>query len=241
MAIPVRRAATSISQSGTTFNVTIPSAAQVGDTAFIIYAAGQFGPGSTPAGWTLLKQNGVSDISLAILWKVLVAGDPGSSVGLASGSQHTRVFIEVWGNVTTPASKFNASSSNASVPSAPAAVGSVPLYIWAGYDNSGAIPPSSLTAPSGQGWLGSYATSGSTTIDTGIGVWYTNPLAGTTAPGGSPVGGSSYGAITATIVMPAVPDTACILAGSQAGADKTVQIILAGANAAADTTLVWAP
>ncbi len=232
-------------------SVVIPSGAVIGDVAVItlfVYAPFQ-GTTAAPSGWTKLgsPSGGGSIASVVVFWKILIAADLGSTVVISGmgGNNNIVVSVEVWGGALAPTSVFPAKSTSNqyTLPSAPAATGSIPLYIWAGYDTASCTPPSALTPPAG--WSGSYNANTFAVNGTGLGVWFTNPTAGTSAPGGTltPSGGSGTGAYTvmATIILPPSVTQNAYLIGANAGADTLCTTTLIGANAGADTTLLWTP
>jgi hypothetical protein len=240
---PTRRAGTQTKYSATvgspgTFNIALPAAAQTGDLAIISLSANA--GNVTGTGWTRLGYSGVTSVTnLAVYWKILTASDLGATVPATSNMVTVGVSVEVWSYASAPTATFSKTTTG-SFPSATAPVNSVPLYAWAGYDADDSFgnpdAPASIAAPSG--CTGAYLLATVTNNGTrGLGVWYAPPITGTTAPA-TTVSVPVQSAVTATIVIPPSQDQICILAGSQAGADQTVQIILAGANAAADKVLV---
>lgn len=77
-----------VASDGTTGSqsVVIPATAQVGDVAFII--GGAVSPtSSAPSGWTLVSQTVGGLFTIRVFYKILTAGDPGSSV-IINGSSN---------------------------------------------------------------------------------------------------------------------------------------------------------
>jgi hypothetical protein len=239
----IRRAGSVNTYSSTSYiaPVVIPSAAVVGDIAIIsIYTDALTAKPNTPPGWTKLgESDGTYAMNLFVFWKVITATDPGATVNVgpySSGSQVNGVVysIEVWSGAVAPPTIASARSNTGTAPSLAAAAGSIPLYVTALYDDS-PNAPSGLTAPSGLS--GAYK-QGSSPMN-GLGLFYGNPITGTTIPSQAFSGTTAGYGLFATIALP--PATFVILAGAQAGADQIVTPILAGANAASDTKLMWTP
>jgi hypothetical protein len=189
--------AVGITNSSNAMPITLPSGIISGDIGVITFLTTN-GRNPNAAGWTLIKYSG-SAYELCVLWKVMASTDSGTTVTFASAgpaSTGTAVSIEIWGGAKPPTATFALSTAGL-IPSAAAPKSSVPLYVWAGYDLSGSTgAPASLTPPSG--WTGAYQVVSSY----GLGLWYTSPLTGTTAPGGTVTGTNpTYNGITATIIL----------------------------------------
>ncbi len=228
-----------------TISVLIPAGVQDGDIGLIIwttYTTAQTNAAAT--GWTRNQQigRGSSGSNLVTLWKVMSASDSGTTVtitGASSSSAYVPVATEFWGNVKTPITfTFALASTYGSINSATAVKGSIPLYMWGGYDNIASTPPSSITPPAG--WTGGYTAHVASNSEKGLGVWYGPAVVGTTAPGGTVSGPNNLNAISGVIVLPPLITNAYI-AGAMAASDTLCTVILAGANAGADTTLLWTP
>jgi hypothetical protein len=217
--------------------INLPAGIQTGDIGVIAVLGSGNTANPAATGWTTIKYLGAGNTVGAILWKVMAAADSSSAVQVSGTNLSVSSYaaVDVWGGVNAPTISFARSYNTC--PSASAVAGSVPLYVWLGYDKLSSVPPTSLTAPAG--WVGAYA-SRSGFIGFGAGLWFTDPTTGTSAPGGS-LSGSSDNGITATIVLPPSAVQNMVLAGASSAQDIFVTPILAGANAGADVNLVYTP
>lgn len=232
------------SPSGGTYTIPIPSGSLVDDIAVIILPVNMTPSGiSATAGWTKISPPGTFRFwTLVAFWKKLVSADLSTNVVISGvGTASIYASVEVWGGALAPTSVFNATTANQyTLPSATAPVGSVPLYIWWGYDTNTTQPvPTAMSAPAG--WV---AASYRSVNSFGLGTWFTNPLTTANAPGGTltPTGGTTGAyAFTATIILPPAVTNNAYIAGSTSAGDVLCSVILAGSTAAADTTLLWTP
>lgn len=127
--------------------IVIPAGAGIGDIAVLLDMAFDIGatpPNTTPTGWTAigtsLTTTGIATIRQNTSFKVLIAGDPGSSItGMTTTSQTTGkvmyVFRKTSGTWQTPASvNGQATTGNPTLQTVTA--GTAPYFVIGGFSSA---------------------------------------------------------------------------------------------------------
>jgi PKD repeat protein len=190
--VPVAFVGATHGQGGSvkTESVTVPASAQVGNTMLLYFTTSTTSPWTGPTGVTGWTQLGTfaNGSTTSTLWqKTVVSGDAGTVVRLDSTAFHKAVLdLAVYSGVSTSppvVARVGDSAKTAHVtPAVTAPAGSWVVSLWADKSET----TLSWTAPSG-------VTVRDTAIGTGSG-----RFSSLLADSGGPVGGGTYGPLTAT-------------------------------------------